>query len=54
MVGFDNRRILHARTAFDPGTGYRRLQGCYLDRDELHSRIRILDRRLRARDMSPG
>ncbi len=47
MIGFDNRRVLHARTAFDPGTGYRRLQGCYLDRDELLSRIRILERGVR-------
>ena len=47
MVAFDNRRVLHARTAFDASTGYRRLQGCYLDRDELLSRIRILERKLR-------
>jgi gamma-butyrobetaine dioxygenase len=41
---FDNRRVLHARTAFDPSTGQRHLQGCYVDRDELLSRIRILER----------
>jgi hypothetical protein len=41
---FDNRRMLHARTAFDPSTGRRHLQGCYVDRDELLSRIRILER----------
>jgi gamma-butyrobetaine dioxygenase len=41
---FDNRRVLHARTAFDPSTGRRHLQGCYVDRDELLSRIRILER----------
>lgn len=44
MWVFDNRRVLHARTAFDPATGNRHLQGCYIDRDELLSRIRILER----------
>ncbi len=41
---FDNRRVLHARTAFDPSTGRRHLQGCYVDRDELLSRIRVVER----------
>ncbi|HEY2661604.1 MAG TPA: TauD/TfdA family dioxygenase [Caulobacteraceae bacterium] len=43
---FDNRRVLHARTAFDPSTGLRHLQGCYVDRDELLSRIRVVEREL--------
>jgi gamma-butyrobetaine dioxygenase len=41
---FDNRRTLHARNAFDPGTGARHFQGCYIDRDELLSRILVLQR----------
>ncbi|RAU45074.1 MULTISPECIES: gamma-butyrobetaine dioxygenase [unclassified Pseudomonas] len=41
---FDNRRILHARDAFDPASGARHFQGCYVDRDELLSRIRVLQR----------
>ncbi|ROM78158.1 gamma-butyrobetaine hydroxylase [Pseudomonas brassicacearum] len=41
---FDNRRTLHARNAFDPATGARHFQGCYVDRDELLSRIRVLQR----------
>ncbi len=41
---FDNRRVLHARTAFDPASGRRHLQGCYVDRDELLSRLRVLQR----------
>ncbi|RRW58419.1 gamma-butyrobetaine dioxygenase [Pseudomonas moraviensis] len=41
---FDNRRTLHARNAFDPATGARHFQGCYVDRDELLSRILILQR----------
>jgi len=44
MWCFDNRRTLHARTAFDPASGERHLQGCYVDRDELLSRIRVLQR----------
>lgn len=41
---FDNRRVLHARTGFAPETGHRALEGCYVDRDEILSRIRVLRR----------
>jgi gamma-butyrobetaine dioxygenase len=44
MWAFDNRRVMHARDAFDPATGDRHFQGCYLDRDELLSRIYVLER----------
>ena len=44
LIAFDNRRVLHAHTAFDAVSGKRHLRGCYLDRDELLSRIRILKR----------
>lgn len=44
LLAFDNRRVLHARTAYDTSGGERRLKGCYLDRDELPSRIRVLER----------
>jgi gamma-butyrobetaine dioxygenase len=44
MAVFDNRRVLHGRAAFDPGSGQRRLHGCYVDRGEFDSRLRILDR----------
>ncbi|MDB6144673.1 MAG: gamma-butyrobetaine hydroxylase [Pseudomonas sp.] len=44
MWCFDNRRTLHARNAFDPNTGARHFQGCYIDRDELLSRILVLQR----------
>jgi len=44
LVIFDNRRILHGREAFDPQSGSRRLEGCYLDTDELQSRLRVLNR----------
>jgi len=44
MVVFDNRRVLHGRDAFDPTTGNRHLQGCYVDRGEVLSRLRALSR----------
>ena len=58
LVGFDNRQILHGRDAFnpgrdtgdgdtgdgDPGGGSRFLRGCYLDQDDLFSRLRVLRR----------
>ncbi len=44
MVIFDNRRVLHGRAAFDPNTGFRHLRGCYVDRGEYDSRIRVLSR----------
>lgn len=36
----DNRRVLHARTEFDPSDG-RHLQGCYIDIDAVESRARL-------------
>ena len=39
----DNHRVLHGRTAFDADSGRRHLQGCYVDRDELRSRLRVLE-----------
>ena len=48
LVLFDNRRMLHGRDSFDPQSGTRRLEGCYLDRDEILSRLRVLARRSRA------
>ena len=44
LVVFDNRRILHGRDAFDPAGGRRRLDGCYVDHDDLFSRLRVLSR----------
>jgi len=44
MVAFDNRRVLHGRREFDPNSGAHHLQGTYLDRDMLASRLRVLAR----------
>lgn len=45
MVVFDNRRVMHGRDAFDPSTGTRHLRGCYVDRSEFQSRLRVLGQR---------
>ncbi|WP_028671198.1 TauD/TfdA family dioxygenase [Saccharospirillum impatiens] len=49
LVIFDNRRLLHARDAFEGSAGRRWLQGCYLERDEARSRYRMLLRADRQR-----
>lgn len=33
LMLFDNSRVLHGRTAYDPSEGHRHLQGCYIDLD---------------------
>lgn len=44
LIGFDNRRVLHGRDAFE-SSGDRHLRGCYADHDDLHSRLRVLGHR---------
>ncbi|MFT5219491.1 MAG: gamma-butyrobetaine hydroxylase [Planctomycetota bacterium] len=41
-VVLDNHRVLHARTAFN---GNRHIRQCHVDRDELFSRMRVLQNR---------
>jgi gamma-butyrobetaine hydroxylase len=43
----DNRRVLHGRTGFS-AAGTRHLQSCYIERDELASRLAVLSRQLDA------
>lgn len=52
LLGFDNRRVLHGRTGFDPSTGDRWLRGCYVEREELMSRLRIAARARRAGEVA--
>jgi gamma-butyrobetaine dioxygenase len=54
VVGFDNRQVLHGRDAFDPGGGTRFLRGCYLDQDDLYSRLRVLRRHAEATARGAG
>jgi gamma-butyrobetaine dioxygenase len=44
LLAFDNRRILHGRDGYQAAAGTRWLRGCYCERDELRSRLRILRR----------
>jgi gamma-butyrobetaine dioxygenase len=46
LVMFDNCRLLHGRTGFDPQEGLRHLRGCYIDIDGPRSRYRVLRRTL--------
>jgi gamma-butyrobetaine dioxygenase len=46
IVGFDNRRVLHGRDAFEPSEGSRVLRGMYIDQDEVYSTLRVLGRSL--------
>jgi gamma-butyrobetaine dioxygenase len=39
---FDNQRVLHGRTEFNPLAGERHLQQCSVNRDEFQNTIRIL------------
>lgn len=48
MYMVDNHRVLHGRTGFSSG-GARHLQSCYIERDELLSRLNVLDRVLTTR-----
>jgi gamma-butyrobetaine dioxygenase len=52
LMMFNNSRVLHGRTAYDPNEGHRHLQGCYIDLDGPRSLYRTLGRRLRA--VAPG
>jgi gamma-butyrobetaine dioxygenase len=49
LVMFDNCRLLHGRTGFDPSEGLRHLQGCYIDMDGPRSLYRVLRRRAESR-----
>ena len=42
IFSFNNRRILHGRTEYDPNSGHRHLQGYYMDRDEIIGRLSFL------------
>jgi gamma-butyrobetaine dioxygenase len=44
LVMFDNCRLLHGRTGFNPQEGLRHLQGCYIDIDGPRSLYRVLRR----------
>jgi gamma-butyrobetaine dioxygenase len=44
LIAYDNNRVLHGRRPFDPTTGERHLQGCYLNLDDVDSALRLIER----------
>ena len=48
----DNHRVLHGRTGFSSG-GARHLQSCYVERDELVSRLAVLERKMARSGFAP-
>lgn len=42
LMLFDNSRVLHGRTSYDPSEGHRHLQGCYIDLDGPRERFASL------------
>ncbi|CAB3705379.1 TauD/TfdA family dioxygenase [Paraburkholderia rhynchosiae] len=46
LMMFDNNRVLHGRTEYDPNEGRRHLQGCYIDLDGPRGRYKALRRKL--------
>ncbi|KAF2036014.1 gamma-butyrobetaine dioxygenase [Setomelanomma holmii] len=53
-VVFDNRRVLHARRAFDATKGERWLKGAYVDDDVFFSRLRVLQEAFGGRWVAEG
>jgi gamma-butyrobetaine dioxygenase len=45
LLIMDNYRLLHGRTGYRPGTGDRHMRQCYMDRDSVGSRRKVLARR---------
>lgn len=45
LIAYDNNRILHGRKSFDPNSGERHLQGCYLNMEDVDSAMRMSERR---------
>ncbi|RMZ66658.1 gamma-butyrobetaine dioxygenase [Pyrenophora seminiperda CCB06] len=53
-VIFDNRRVLHARRAFDATKGERWLKGAYVDDDVFYSKLRILEEKFEGKWVAEG
>jgi len=42
MLVFNNQRLMHGRTGFDPSNSPRHIRSCHVDLDEFYSRLRII------------
>ena len=51
---FDNRRVQHAREPFDTRSGRRLFRGCYVNSDDIYSKLRVLNRRAQGKRADPG
>ena len=51
---FDNRRVQHAREPFDTASGRRLLRGCYVNSDDIYSKLRVLNRRAQESELAPA
>ena len=54
LVVFDNRRVQHAREPFDTSTGRRLFRGCYVNSDDVYSKLRVLNRRAKENELIPA
>jgi len=54
LAVFDNRRILHGRTAFSSARSARHLRGCYLTRDSVYCTAALLRREFHPETPSAG
>jgi gamma-butyrobetaine dioxygenase len=45
LIAYNNNRVMHGRAPFDPASGERHLQGCYLNQEDVDSMWRVLERR---------
>ncbi|MEQ8371399.1 MAG: TauD/TfdA family dioxygenase [Alphaproteobacteria bacterium] len=50
MSVYDNQRILHGRTYYEPGQGLRHMQSCFVSRQHFHSELRVLLKAVGAAD----
>jgi alpha-ketoglutarate-dependent taurine dioxygenase len=53
-VIFDNRRVVHARRAFDASQGERWLKGAYVDDDVFFSRLRVMQEKFEGKWVCDG
>lgn len=54
VLVFDNQRVMHGRSAFDPTLAVRHLRSCNIDRDGVHSALRTLARRFAPEEAETG
>ncbi|WP_420639558.1 TauD/TfdA family dioxygenase [Candidatus Poriferisocius sp.] len=54
LAVFDNRRVQHAREPFDVSSGRRWFRGCYVNSDDVYSKLRILNRRAKEAEPVPA